>query len=156
MLRTLAQPYLGYNKVWSVTFDQSDEGSDVDHNDEVIDDDALEPLPGRRVRGSETGRPMMAALDLFGRRYTLRIVWELRFGRSRFSDLRTAIDGISSSTLSQRLTELLAARIVTQVPGGAYRLTNQGRALLLALGPLELWAHTWARTVAEDRPSDRR
>ncbi|NMD54984.1 helix-turn-helix transcriptional regulator [Tsukamurella conjunctivitidis] len=99
---------------------------------------------------------MMAALDLFGRRYAVRIVWELRFGRSRFSDLRNDIQGISSSTLSQRLSELLAAKIVAQASDGAYRLTNQGRALLLALGPLELWAQTWARSVGEDRAGDDR
>ncbi|WP_019204187.1 helix-turn-helix domain-containing protein [Tsukamurella sp. 1534] len=125
----------------------------MDHS--PLDDDAEtgDPLPGRPVRGSETGRPMMAALDLLGRRWALRIVWELRFGKSRFSDLRKTIEGISSSTLSQRLSELLAARVVTQTAEGAYRLTNQGRALLLALGPLELWAHTWARAVGEDRTS---
>lgn len=120
-------------------------------------DGTREPLPGRPVRGSDTGRPMMAALDLFGRRWALRIIWELRFGKSRFTELRSAIHGISSSTLSQRLSELLAARIVTQTGDGAYRLTNQGRALLLALGPLELWAQSWARAVGdatEPEPED--
>jgi DNA-binding HxlR family transcriptional regulator len=37
----------------------------------------------RRVRGSRTGRPVMALLDLLGRRWTLRIVWELREDRAR-------------------------------------------------------------------------
>ena len=32
------------------------------------------------VRGSRTGRPIMALLDLLGRRWTLRIIWELRDG----------------------------------------------------------------------------
>ena len=32
------------------------------------------PKPGRRVRGSSTGRPIMALLDLLGRRMTLRIL----------------------------------------------------------------------------------
>ncbi|MGX9295138.1 winged helix-turn-helix transcriptional regulator [Tsukamurella paurometabola] len=112
------------------------------------------PLPGRPVRGSDTGRPMMAALDLFGRRWALRIVWELRFGKSRFSDLRNDIEGISSSTLSQRLSELTAAHIVTQTSDGAYRLSYQGKALLLALGPLELWAKAWAKAVREDAEED--
>lgn len=126
----------------------------MSHNEQEVE----HPLPGRPVRGSETGRPMMAALDLFGRRWAVRIVWELRFGKSRFSDLRTAIEGISSSTLSQRLSELTDARIVTQTAGGAYRLTNQGRALLLALGPLELWAQAWAKAVrdGDEDPADQK
>ncbi|MET9327118.1 helix-turn-helix domain-containing protein [Tsukamurella sp. NPDC003166] len=122
----------------------------MSHNDGDVD----RPLPGRPVRGSDTGRPMMAALDLFGRRWALRIVWELRFGRSRFSDLRTEIEGISSSTLSQRLSELTAAHIVTQTSDGAYRLSYQGKALLIALGPLELWAKAWAKAVRDGVAED--
>jgi DNA-binding HxlR family transcriptional regulator len=38
------------------------------------------PRPGEPVRGSATGRPLIAALDLFGRRWSLRIIWELRDG----------------------------------------------------------------------------
>ena len=38
----------------------------------------------KRVRGSTTGRPIMALLDLLGRRWVLRIVWELGEGRSVF------------------------------------------------------------------------
>ncbi|AUN41145.1 winged helix-turn-helix transcriptional regulator [Tsukamurella tyrosinosolvens] len=120
------------------------------HNEGEVD----RPLPGRPVRGSDSGRPMMAALDLFGRRWALRIVWELRFGKSRFSDLRNEIEGISSSTLSQRLSELSAAHIVTQTSDGAYRLSYQGKALLIALGPLELWAKAWAKAVRDGAPED--
>ncbi|MDF0529928.1 helix-turn-helix domain-containing protein [Tsukamurella sp. 8F] len=112
-------------------------------------DEGRIPLPGRRVRGSETGRPLMAAFDLLGRRWTLRIIWEMRFGSVRFSNLRSAIEGISSSTLSQRLSELSEAHIVTQTDDGVYRLTVHGKSLLLALGPLELWAHTWAFAAGE-------
>ncbi len=36
------------------------------------------PKIGAPVRGSKAGRPLMVALDLLGRRATLRIFWELR------------------------------------------------------------------------------
>ena len=36
------------------------------------------PRPGRPVRGSRSGRPVMALIDLIGRRWVLRIIWELR------------------------------------------------------------------------------
>ena len=35
----------------------------------------------RTVRGSASGRPIMVLLDLLGRRWSLRIVWELRDDR---------------------------------------------------------------------------
>jgi DNA-binding HxlR family transcriptional regulator len=48
------------------------------------------PRPGDRVRGSRSGRPIMAALDLLGRRWALRVLWELRDGALPFRALREA------------------------------------------------------------------
>lgn len=57
------------------------------------------PAPGQPVRGSSTGRPLMAALDLFGRRWTLRIVWELQDCSLGFRSLRQRCDNMSSGVL---------------------------------------------------------
>ena len=101
------------------------------------------PLPGRPVRGSSTGRPTMALLDLLGRRWALRILWELRDGRGQtFRVLQQSCADMSSSVLSDRLHELREARIVTAGPGG-YVLTPAGRGLLDALEPLNEWALSW-------------
>ncbi len=107
-----------------------------------MSDDESAPIPGHAVRGSESGRPIMAAFDLLGRRWMLRILWELRFGAVRFSDLRRRIPEASPTTMSQRLDELVEAKIVTKGRAG-YRLTTHGAALLVSLGPLELWAKSW-------------
>ncbi|BCK71369.1 hypothetical protein Srufu_053220 [Streptomyces libani subsp. rufus] len=74
------------------------------------------PTPGRPVRGSTTGRPLMAALDLFGRRWTLRVVWELKEGSLGFRSLQQRCDNMSSSVLRQRLLELADACLVEQTP----------------------------------------
>ena len=104
------------------------------------------PLPGRPVRGSSTGRPEMALLDLLGRRWALRVLWELRDGTPlTFRALQTAAGDISSSVLNDRLRELREAEIVAAVEGGGYALTDAGRDLLSALEPLEAWAARWAR-----------
>ena len=50
------------------------------------------PKPGTPVRGSRTGRPIMAALDLLGRRWALRVLWELRGGPLSFRELRARCD----------------------------------------------------------------
>jgi DNA-binding HxlR family transcriptional regulator len=39
---------------------------------------AKQALKKRAVRGSRSGRPIMVLLDLLGRRWSLRILWELR------------------------------------------------------------------------------
>ena len=101
------------------------------------------PLPGRRLRASKSGRPLMAALDLLGRRWALRVLWELRDGALTFRALRQRCDGISPSVLNVRLAELREAGLVTLVDGG-YALTAIGLSLGGALEPLQAWAKRWA------------
>lgn len=102
------------------------------------------PRPGRAVRGSRTGRPIMAALDLLGRRWTLRVLWELRDGSAAsFRELRERCDSMSTSVLNQRLTELREAGLVDTGAGG-YFLTRQGAELGDALAPLDSWAKRWS------------
>ena len=103
------------------------------------------PQPGARVRGSSTGRPVMAALDLLGRRWSLRILWELREGALGARVLRERCDTMSSSVLYERLAELTAAGLVTRTDDGGYALTDIGASLGDALGPLDAWARAWAR-----------
>ena len=108
------------------------------------------PRPGRPVRGSTTGRPLMAALDLFGRRWNLRIIWELQHGPVGFRALQQRCDDMSSSVLRQRLTELLDAHLVTQQQDTTYALTELGRGASQALRPLVRWSDGWASSLAEE------
>ena len=101
------------------------------------------PLPGRPVRGSRTGRPIMALLDLLGRRWALRVLWELQGPPAlTFRDLQARCGGLSSSVLADRLRELGEAGIVAHA-GDGYVLTPQGRDLLARLAPLGEWAASW-------------
>ena len=102
------------------------------------------PKPGRPVRGSKTGRPVMALLDLLGRRWTLRIVWELRDRRSNFRSLLEQIGG-NSGALNARIKELREAGIVDHAEGDGYGLTAEGKKLLASLAPLHDWAERWAK-----------
>ena len=87
----------------------------------------------------------MAALDLLGRRWALRVLWELRDGRPvSFRELRARCDSMSTSVLNQRLAELRDAGIVDAGEGG-YVLTPRGAELQGALAPLDAWAKRWAR-----------
>lgn len=104
------------------------------------------PRLGARVRGSATGRPLMVALDLLGRRGALRILWELRDGPLTFRALQHAAQA-NPSLLNSRLAELRASALVEHASGG-YRLTAQGRALGRALKPLIGWAERWASARA--------
>ena len=101
------------------------------------------PLPGRPVRGSDTGRPVMALLDLLGRRWTLRVLWELRTGSAgSFRELQGRCGGVSSSVLADRLAELREAGIVERADDG-YRLSAPGAELGKIVLLLARWAEDW-------------
>ncbi len=102
------------------------------------------PTPGARVRGSATGRPVMAALDLLGRRWSLRVLWELRGGPVGARALLERCDGLSSSVLYDRLHDLAGAGLIDKDERGDYRLTDLGADLGAALAPLDAWARRWA------------
>lgn len=105
------------------------------------------PKPGQRVRGSATGRPIMVVLDLLGRRWALRILWELRDGEpATFRTLRARCDDVSPTVLNTRLGELRDAGILEH-DGEGYRLTGDGADLLHALEPIHDWSETWAKRV---------
>src|SRR5262245_50532389 len=106
------------------------------------------PKPGRRVRGSATGRPIMVLLDLLGRRMSLRILWELRDDRRlTFRALQDAA-ATNPSVLNVRLAELREAGLVAHGTDG-YALTHHGKTLLATLLPLHAWAEDWAKTFAK-------
>ena len=85
----------------------------------------------------------MALLDLLGRRWALRVLWELREGPPpTFRELQQRCDGVSSSVLTERLRELGEAALVEH-DGDGYALTAQGRVLLGHLAPLDAWATGW-------------
>ena len=101
----------------------------------------------KRVRGSRTGRPVMVLLDLLGRRWTLRIVWELREQSRRFRELQDSI-GASPTIINTRLGELREAKLVELDPDSGYRLTALGEELLRLMLPLHVWSEKWAKAVA--------
>ncbi|MEV7603252.1 helix-turn-helix domain-containing protein [Kitasatospora sp. NPDC089797] len=115
---------------------------------------AAAPRPGRAVRGSDTGRPVMAALDLLGRRWALRVLWELSRAPAGFREVQRRCERMSSSVLTVRLAELAEARVLTR-DGELYRLTPLGEDLVAALGPLDAWSHRWARELDGPDGADR-
>jgi len=97
------------------------------------------------VRGSRSGRPIMALLDLLGRRWTLRILWELRDSALTSRALREACDDASPTVLQARLSDLRQAGFVEHQPASGYRLTDMGRELHSTFLPLHRFAERWSR-----------
>lgn len=92
---------------------------------------------GEEVAGDT---PLLALFDVLGRRWALRIVWELRANAMTYRQLAAKVPDMSTSVLTQRLRDLRAARLVEHERGTGYRLTVQGNDLLAHLAPLREWA----------------
>jgi DNA-binding HxlR family transcriptional regulator len=97
----------------------------------------------------------MAALDLLGRRWSLRILWELRDGALGARALRARCDEMSSSVLYQRLSELVQAGLIVQDDDLGYGLTALGQGLGRAIAPLDAWAALWSEALAPKRAQPR-
>jgi DNA-binding HxlR family transcriptional regulator len=90
----------------------------------------------------------MAALDLLGRRWALRVLWELRGGPLGARALLARCAGMSPSVLYARLRELSEAELVER-SGEDYTLTAVGRSLAKAIAPLDAWSERWSRGLHE-------
>lgn len=86
------------------------------------------------------------AFNLLGKRWNGMILNALSPGPAGYSELRRALGTITDSVLSDRLTELAAAGLLTRSitdtrpPGVSYALTGAGVALLPVLEHLAQWA----------------
>jgi DNA-binding HxlR family transcriptional regulator len=100
---------------------------------------------------------MLALLELLGRRWALRILWELRLQPASFQALQSRCDSMSTSVLSLRLTELQNAQLVEKGMSGEYKLSEHGSRLLARLDGIDEWTQEWAHGLARsatDRPRD--
>lgn len=108
------------------------------------------PRPGQPVRGSRSGAPVMALLDLLGRRWAMGVVWVLaEIGPTTFRGLMDACETISPAVLSQRLKELRAAGLIDQAQDG-YVVTPIGRGIYEQLVPLTDLAKEWAELLSDE------
>lgn len=93
--------------------------------------------------------PVACALDIVGDRWTLLVIRDLMFGRSRFKDFSASPEGIPTNILSERLERLLRHELAEQVAAEdgtkrlAYRLTEKGRALRPILESMRDWGLKW-------------
>jgi len=86
------------------------------------------------------------AFSFLGKRWNGVILGTLTNGSSGFAELKRNVAGISDSVLSERLSELQQAGLITRsvVPGPpvsvSYELSDTGNALIPAMRALTTWA----------------
>lgn len=100
--------------------------------------------------------PLDGVMDLLSRRYAMQLICVVgAIGPARYGEIEDAFDGVSSSTLSTRLDELVEAGLLSREqyaeipPRVEYELTDTGEELGHRLEPLL----EWAESTETDGPS---
>ena len=97
--------------------------------------------------------PVAFSLDIFGDRWTLLVIRDLFFGRTRFKEFAASPEGIPTNILTDRLERLLARGIIEQIPAEdgtkrlAYGLTKKGKALGPILKAMRDWGLAWDKST---------
>ena len=107
------------------------------------------PKPGSPVRGSKTGKPIMALFDLLGRSWALGVIWQLSDGAMTFRQLQGKCESVSPTVLNRRLKELRDSSIVERSEAG-YQLTASGQELFALLEPFGPWSIRWSQQLPAD------
>lgn len=109
--------------------------------------DTVTDMPDPSSIDQECLCPLGGVMDLLSRRYAMQLICVVgAIGPARYGDIEEAFDGVSSSTLSTRLDELVEAGILSREqyaeipPRVEYDLTEIGEELGEHLEPLLEWA----------------
>lgn len=98
-----------------------------------------------------------AAIDVVSGKWKSLILWDLdSHGTRRFGELRRGLPGVSEKMLIQHLREmeedgLIDREVYREVPPKVeYSLTEHGRSLNAALGPLGQWGRNRIERIGAD------
>ena len=94
--------------------------------------------------------PVAATLDVVGDRWTMLIIRDILRGKTRYTQLRQSVEGITTSLLADRLKLLEKEGILERSfysehpPRAEYLLTAKGHALGMVVGALAAWGERYA------------
>ncbi len=83
--------------------------------------------------------PIIDLFDVLGRRWAMRVLWELTTGPATFRGMMQRAEPISSSVLTDRLRELRGVGLVEHERLLGYRLTATGQGVAERITALYLW-----------------
>jgi DNA-binding HxlR family transcriptional regulator len=92
-------------------------------------------------------RPIVQLIDLLGKKWLLRIVWELNDGPCTFRELQSRCGDLSPTVINTRIKDLCAAKMVLKTQEVGYALTDEGKELIELFYPLNSFAERWAKEL---------
>lgn len=107
----------------------------------------------RKSEFLEMDCPVTIAQNIIGGKWKLVLIWRLKEGPKRFSELMRSLPDIKQSTLTQQLRELerddvIAREIYKQIPPKVeYSLTENGEELLKIIYALGAWGSNYKKAL---------
>jgi len=95
-------------------------------------------------------------VDIIGSKWNLFIIWHLRTGVHRFSELQNRMCGVNSKTITKHLRDLerhaiIGRKVYPEVPPRVeYTLTVRGKALVPVIEAMLEWGGTYLNPVQEE------
>lgn len=105
---------------------------------------------------AEPACPVERTARLVGDKWTLLIIRDLVTGCKRFGELQRSLQGISSRTLSERLSwlegeGLVTRRVYAEVPPRVeYSLTEKGEALVGLIEAMRQYGERWLADESQE------
>lgn len=107
------------------------------------------------IKDRQYGCPVELSLSVIGGKWAALVLWHLRQGTRRYSELRRSMPGITHKMLAQRLRELEADGLISRKvypvvpPKTEYTLTEEGERMLPVLQAMQQWGVRYKATGAE-------
>ena len=92
-------------------------------------------------------RPIVQLIDLLGKKWVLRILWELNENPCSFRGLQSRCGDLSPTIINTRIKDLCAAQLISKSPGVGYMLTQQGDELVKLFYPINDFANRWSESI---------
>ena len=96
---------------------------------------------------SKNRRPIMRLIDLLGKKWMMRILWELTKDPCSFRNLQERCGNISPTVLNNRIKELISVDLVGKAKPNGYCLTDMGVELVELFHPLNSWVKKWDKAI---------
>lgn len=101
-------------------------------------------------------------VEILGSKWNRLIIWSLRDGALRFTELKKRMDDVNSKTIAYHLKALERCHIISRrvfpetPPRVEYALTDHGKSMIPIFEAMIAWSEAYAAAEAEPAQRDKR
>jgi DNA-binding HxlR family transcriptional regulator len=90
-------------------------------------------------------RAIVQLIDILGKKWVLRILWELSNTPCTFRELQSRCGDLSPTIINTRIKDLCEAQLVYKSPETGYTLSPAGNELVTLFSPINEFAERWVK-----------